>query len=158
MPDKDKAIKEGDLFAIPINDGFAVGLIARCTDSSILVYFLNRFYKALPILEEVEFDKKNIIYVVRASPLGLKKGKWPILGGLKKWDIGLWNVPVFYKKDAIDGTVYKVIFDDHLEFVKQTLADEGENIIPYPSSGLAGYGFVEKRLLRLMKDSEKKRK
>ena len=147
-------IKEGVIFGVPIGKGFAVGLMARYSDHGILAYFLNRLYDNLPTVDEIRFEKNDIIYIVKAGDLGLKNGSWPILGTLEKWNRDEWNVPVFYKKGLIDEKLYAIHYNDELKFVRQEPIDSLENISRYPTDGTAGYEFVEKRLSKLLKRSE----
>jgi len=128
--------------------------MARYYDDEILAYFLNRLYDNLPSASKIEFEKRNIIYIVKASALGLKKGVWPILGNWGNWNRDEWNVPPFFKKDLIDHTKYKIFYDVHLKFIKQEAINESEDFSTYPADGVAGYGFVEKRLLRLLEKFE----
>jgi len=154
MANNKNIIKEGQIFAAPIGNKFAIGLIARYIDDGILAYFLNKAYDRLPHLHDLEFNKNNIIYIVKASSLGLEKGLWTILGNLENWNRDYWNVPVFYKNDLVDGTSYKVFYDDRLKFIKQEIMNEPESLVEFPKDGVAGYGFVEKRLVRLLGESQ----
>jgi hypothetical protein len=143
---KKETIKEGQLFAVPVGNRFAIGLIARYVDDGILAYFFNRQYEKLPGLSEITISKENIIYIKIASSLGLEKGRWPILGVVENWNRNDWPVPVFYRIGSIDDAIYRIYYDDNLTEIKREFAGDLTSIEGLPKYGVAGYGFVEKKL------------
>lgn len=140
----------GQVFAIPLNHFYAAGIIIRENEGILLGYFYRQKFNSIPTLTDINIEADNIILVSIFGALGLDKKQWRIIGSLPNFNIREWEIPVFKRQDAISGEYYKVFYNDKLERVKTELSDPGENLSSYPDDGTAGYGFIEKRLLRLM--------
>lgn len=140
----------GQIFAIPLNHFYVAGIIIREDESILLGCFFKQKFNNVPALIDVNTAADNIILVKLFGSLGLDKKHWVIIGSLPDFNISEWKIPVFKRKDAISGEYYKVFYNDKLGRVKTELADPGENLDSYPDDGTAGYGFIEKRLLRLL--------
>jgi hypothetical protein len=142
--------REGDWFAVPLREGgYAVGLIARANaDGVLLGYFFDPRREAVPSLSDVEvLTPDDAIRVGKFGHLGLKQGKWPILGRLQDWDRQAWPTPAFIRYEELSGRSFKVFYDDddpnrlvREEEIRPGVDEQG------PKDGLMGAGFVEKVL------------
>ncbi|MBO9204671.1 MULTISPECIES: Imm26 family immunity protein [Niastella] len=141
----------GQVFAIPIGSCYAIGVIAREQKEVLLGYFLKQTFRELPALDDIKLNAAEYIMIKRFGSRGLDKGTWISLGIMSNFNGASWNVPVFKRKDLISGEYSKVYYDDNLNEIKTELMAQGDNPDEYPDDGLAGYGFVEKRLAKLLK-------
>lgn len=141
------------IFAIPLRDsGYACGLIARADRNVILGYFFGPKSESLPAVRSgLEFEPDRAILIGRCGNLGLKTGKWPILGKLEPWLPGNWPVPAFRPVSEVSGRTMTVRYadDDLLGEVVNQEAD-ADSDTRRPDDGLMGAGFVELRLTRLL--------
>lgn len=144
------AYEEGDWFAVPLrNGGFALGVVARTNPDGVLLgYFFGSKYAKVPDLGEVkQFRSSDAVMVRRFGHLGLKQGKWPILGRLTDWNRREWSMPGFVRYEELTGRSYRVFYDDNdpnkLVREEQVQPDEPEQ---GAKDGLLGAGAVEKVL------------
>jgi hypothetical protein len=104
---KKKNYSEGSLFGIPTKpEGYALGLIARCTQKSptCLGFFFKPKYRSLPSLEQIQLNANDAVLVCWFGDLGLINGDWPIIGPLKNFKQDDWPVPLFRRIDLLDST------------------------------------------------------
>lgn len=145
-----KIYTEGSFFAIPLRDTtFAVGLIIRINDSSVLGHFLNKKFIEIPDPHQISklfLSLENIALTRIFGSRGLDKRRWPVFGKMDQWKREVWNVPVFGKKDALADYYFKIHYDDNLKFIKQELVSDADKIKNLPKEGSAGYGFIEEVL------------
>jgi hypothetical protein len=90
--------KAGDWIAIPLNDGWAIGLIARMNAryGQCLGYFFGPLVKELPTLEQLKgFSPRHTILVTKFLSAELEDGEWPVIGEHIDWDPRRWLVPPF---------------------------------------------------------------
>jgi hypothetical protein len=142
--------REGDWFAVPLRDGgYAVGLVARANrDGVLLGYFFGPRRDAVPSLTDVEeLAPSDALLVGKFGHLGLKQGRWPILGRPEEWNRGAWPMPALVRYEELSGRSFRVIYDDddpnkliREEEIRPGAAEQG------PKDGLMGAGFVEKVL------------
>lgn len=144
-------LNEGDVFFLPIGDFFCLGIITRLRNGKIpFGYFYKQLYTELPKIENLNFDKNNIVYISQFGVQGFKDGSWKIIGKLPGFNIKDWPLPIFYQKnDSLpDQLVY---LDDNLEEIKRERAllseNEYENL---PRAGLGGSGYIEKKLAKIL--------
>jgi hypothetical protein len=140
----------GQVFAIPLEGFYAVGIIVRENKGTLLGYFLKQQFKDLPVIESIDWSKADYILKKQFSSLGLDKGAWTIIGVAPGFDSASWELPIFKRMDALDGQYYKVFYDERLKETGIHVMDADDNPDKYPDDGLAGYGFIEKRLTRLL--------
>jgi Immunity protein 26 len=139
---------EGDWFALPLRDGgFGIGLIARANADGILVgYFFGRRRDKPPTIDElVSLQPSDAVLVCRFGHLGLRQGKWPIIGHAEPWDPRAWPMPRFVRHEALSGRSFYVLYDDHdpNRLVREERIAPGSTI-DGPTAGLFGSGAVEK--------------
>lgn len=149
---------EGTWIAVPLRDeGFAVGRIARAKRSILLGYFFGiRFYSP-PLITDVEhFTASEAILVGTFGYLGLKQGKWPVLGKGENWDRTQWPMPRMVRHEEITGRILGVHYDDDDPsiFLGEEVITAGE-AAQGPEDGLMGAGFVELALTALINDSRR---
>jgi hypothetical protein len=142
------AYHEGDLFSVPVENAESiVGLIVRVNKNKILAYF---FRTATDASSTKGFEKDKVLLIKLCSTLGLDKHEWNIIGRLENWNIKDWPVPVFKRVDVISKECYQIYYNDALEETSMSKAFDCVSLGDYPEDGLAGYGFIEKRLARLL--------
>jgi hypothetical protein len=142
--------KEGDWFVVPLRDGgLAVGVVARSNPEGVLLgYFFGPRRDQSPELDDVaRLKAEDAVLVGKFGHLGLKQGKWPILGQLEGWSRAEWPTPAFVRYEELTGRSFKVFYSDdnpnqllREEQIAPGAAEQG------PKDGLMGAGFVEKIL------------
>lgn len=146
--------QEGDWFAVPLQSGgFGVGLIARAnSNGGLLGYFFGPRRAAVPPLNDLlGLSARDAVLVRKLSHLGLKNGKWPLLGRLDNWDPGQWPMPVFIRQEELSGRSFRVFYDpqDPNRLLREELVPLGDPA-QGPEDGLMGAEFTEIRLSRLL--------
>lgn len=141
---------EGDWFAVPLRQGgYALGLIARLNQEGILLgYFFGPRHDELPDIKDIrQLRAEDAVLVGRFGHLGLKQGKWPILGRADEWHRKEWPMPIFVRYEELTGRSFKVVYadDDPNEILREEQAAPGV-AEQGPKDGLMGSGFVEKVL------------
>lgn len=139
--------QEGDWFAVPLRtDGFAVGVVARSSPKGVLLgYFFGPKRSGVPTTAEVQDLTPEAAAAVRKfGHLGLRDGKWPIIGRLPGWDRTSWPIPTMVRYEELTGRTLRVHYDPDdpnrvlsEEVVQPGTAEQG------PRDGLAGAGFME---------------
>ncbi|MFB9923906.1 Imm26 family immunity protein [Amycolatopsis halotolerans] len=149
--------REGDWFAVPLESGkYAVGLIARSTKKSHSIffgYFFGPARAAVPSLSDIEgLRPDDAIWLSQFGDIGLHDGTWPVLGQSPGWDRADWPMPAFAHKDALipDRYVRREYpnEDPGIHSTQQRIS--AEDAATLPEDGLAGSGFVEQRLTKLL--------
>lgn len=147
---------DGDIFVFPLrNNGFGVGLIAHHNKGMIVGYFLNEKFKRIPKTDELnlKFEKKNIIYICIFGQLGLKNEEWKLIGRLDKFKKEDWPIPEFKRSVMfLEETWLGVSYDKELSIdtIERKITKEvAENM---PDDGLAGHGFVEIKMTKLLEN------
>jgi hypothetical protein len=146
--------QEGDLFAVPLRDGgYGVGLAARAGGDGVVAgYFFGQRFDEPPQPAELGgLTRDEAVWVKSFGDLGLIEGAWPVLGQIPGWRRDEWPMPVFGRKDALTGRLLRVDYgdDDPNSSPRETAVSE-EEFAQLAEDGLAGAGFVEKRLTRLL--------
>lgn len=144
---------EGDWFAVPLrHEGFAVGLLARRDDSILLGYFFGPRRSEVPSLEDVAgLRPGDAVLVGKFAYLGIRQGRWPLLGRLDGWDRLEWPIPVFVRYEELTGRSFLVFYDD--KSLAQPVREE--KVAPgvdeqAPKDGLMGDRYTEGILARLL--------
>ena len=154
---KKRPYREGDLFALPLRDrGYAVGLVARSGPRRgvLFGYFFASRYSDVPTLSELPaFSPKDAILRCRFGDLGLIEGTWLVLGQIPGWERITWKMPPFVQHEPFTGRKIQIIYSDTdpNAVVSETRLDPDADI--EPKDGMAGAGFVELRLTKLLSKS-----
>lgn len=98
-----------------------------------------------------QLRSSDAVMVRKFGHLGLKQGKWPILGRLEDWDRREWPMPVLVRCEELTGRPFRALYDDNdpnkllrEEQVQPGEAEQGAK------DGLLGAGAVEKVLTGLL--------
>jgi hypothetical protein len=146
--------REGDWFAVPLRDGgFAAGVVARANPGGVLLgYFFGPRRSAVPTLDGIrDLRQGDAVLVALFGHLGLKEGRWPVLGRLDGWDRREWPMPVFVRYEELTGRTFRMFFDDDdpNRLVRQEQVSP-RDAIGAPEVGLMGAGFLEQKLTGLL--------
>lgn len=141
-------------FAVPLrSSGYGLGVVARANPKAALLgYFFGPKRATLPNLDDVSgLGPGDAVWVAMFGHLGLRDGAWPILGQFNPWNRKDWPMPDFRRYEELTGRRFRVIYDDDdpAMLLREELASASE-IANLPEDGLAGAGFVELRLTRLL--------
>lgn len=80
----------------------------------------------------------------------IDKQYWKLIGRYNNWNPKDWEVPFFKRKDLVSDKWYIIFYNDALEEIDSKEVTDLTSLDGCPEDGLAGYGFVEKRLSRLL--------
>ena len=149
----DLPYREGTWFVVPLRcGGYVPGIVVRSNGNGcIFGYFFGPRHKRIPRLNEVQgLRHEDVAFSIQFGDLGLLEEHWPIIGESEQWESKAWPMPPFIHIDESSGKACLRYYSEHtLKFIKEepcdiSLASE------YPEDGLAGYGFVEARLTKLL--------
>lgn len=92
----------------------------------------------------------NAILSLRFGDLGLIKGLWPVVGKLPEWNAAEWPMPNAVRRDLLGKAKPILVRYDNNDPSRIESEEPLENDIDLPADGLAGYGFVEAKLTKLL--------
>jgi hypothetical protein len=142
---------EGHLYGVPLGGGlFGVCLVARTGRLGTLGYFAPRAFEGLPSIDDAKFPPADAVWVGLFGDLGITKGDWPLIGMVPEWRREKWPLPVFARVSELSGRSFRVSYDDALASQPNVTSATAEEVVALPEDGLAGAGFVEQRLGRLL--------
>ena len=149
-----RTFSEGTVFGVPLRThGVVAGLLARNGTSGILFgFFFGPRRDQLPDLESLgNLTPEDAVLVGRFGHLGLRDGRWPVLGPLPSWERSRWTMPPLLRQEPITGRAFYVSYDDGdpSRFIGEEAVAEAM-VGGCPSDGLMGADFVEIRLTRLL--------
>ena len=155
MPKKKLPYKEGDWFAVPLQDGgYALGLAARVSrGGAILGYFFGPRHETVPTVEDTQgLTSKDAIYIGVFGDLGLLYGEWSIVHRPDAWQRDPWPMPEFGRVDSIDATIaFRTAYNENrlTEAIRETrVSPEEARSLPKDSSlGSEGVALHLGRLL-----------
>lgn len=146
--------KEGDVFAVPLRDGgYAVGVVARSKGQGpVLGYFFGPRHAVVPELDDVaQLEAVDHVLVQKFGDLNLIRGKWQVLGALPGWRREEWPMPAFGRHEALTGRYLRVEYaDDDPNSRPREVEITRHEFERLAEDGLAGFGFIETRLTRLL--------
>jgi Immunity protein 26 len=143
----------GSVFLVPLNNGgFARGVVAQSAPAGklLLGYFFGPRLASTSEIDLFDLEPKNAVLCVRFGDLGLFKGVWPVVGKLPDWNPAQWPMIVTVRRDPL-GKMKPVLIryadsDPSRRVSEETLENDND----LPADGLAGYGFVEAKLTKLL--------
>jgi hypothetical protein len=145
---------EGDWFAVPLRDGgFAAGVIARMNPKGVLLgYFFGPKRGAVPTVDEVAgLTSADAVVVLQFGHLGIRSGRWPLMGAIGAWDRRDWPIPAFARMEELTGQALRVRYrdDDPNDVISEERIsiDEARSL---PIDALSGDGAVEIKLTALL--------
>ena len=142
---------EGLWFALPINETeLAVGIITAMSHdgSRLFGYFFGPRLRATPSLENVvNRTCDEAVLAARFSNLGLRYGRWTVLGPDPDYSRDKWPMPRFRNEDVVSGRIRVVEYDrdkpDRLVSFRDCDKGEAQSL---PEDGLMGHLYVEDAL------------
>ncbi len=146
--------QEGSVFLVPLEQGgYATGLVARHAPKGKLVlgYFFGPHLKEMKDFSFSNIRTGNVLHCKRFGDLGLIEGHWLVMGQLPDWKRENWPMPVFKKFNVASNIFDALLYyddDDPGKLIKEEAFNGETNL---PEAGLAGYGFIEKKLSDILK-------
>lgn len=144
----------GDWFLVPLGeDCFALGIVALVQNLVVLAYFFPKVYFGAPNETEInQWKDTDAIFIKLISGIYLENGKWPIIHHSIDFHESAWPLTDFGSIDSLNPMIaYRT------RYIDGNIGDLGyrwnvlpEEIVGLPQDGLAGVGFVELRLRRLL--------
>lgn len=144
---------EGDVFAVPLSQGgYGIGVVARMDGKgSVLGYFFGERHENLPDAAEVRLSAVDSVLVQKFGDLGLIRGSWPVIGRVAGWRRTEWPMPSFARHEELTGRYLRVEYDDDDPNSRPSETSVSrEEFERLPEDGLAGFGFIETRLSRML--------
>lgn len=141
------------VFLVPLrNGGFARGVVARTSpDGKLLLgYFFGPRFSSQYEADMSGIEFGSAILALRFGDLGLAKGLWPILGKLPEWNPAEWPMPNVVRRDLLGKAKPILVRYDDNDPSKIVSEESIEHDIDLPFDGLAGHGFVEAKLTKLL--------
>ena len=141
------------MFLVPLKDGgFARGVVARTSpDGKLLLgYFFGPRLAAQTEASLSGLDKDNAVLSLRFGDLALAKGVWPVIGKLPDWDPAKWPMPDAVRRDPLGRAKPILIRYDNNDPSRVVREEALDNDNGLPADGLAGYGFVEAKLSKIL--------
>lgn len=144
--------REGSVFLVPLKEGFARGVVARTAPKGKIAfgYFFGPRLDASGNAELEGLDPEAAALTLFFGDLGLVKGHWPILGEVSDWDRARWPLRDVVRRDPL-GKLKPILvrYDDSdpSKVLSETPIEEDNDLL---DDGLAGYGYVEARLSKLL--------
>lgn len=137
---------EGSVFLVPLEGGgYARGVVARSAPKGkiLLGYFFGPRVEAESDFSLDSLNSEHSVLRLIFGDLGLMKNEWPIVGSIPNWDRAKWPMIETIRRDAL-GRLKPVLVryadDDPSHVVAEEVLESDRDL---PTSGLAGYGFVE---------------
>jgi hypothetical protein len=138
--------KEGDVFVLPVDEKFAIGLTVRLDKSRIA---LGYFYKSLFEINDLTFESLNIdfrkpILIKQFGIQGFNDGTWKIIAKLPEFKRDDFPVPEFFYMGGADPQL--VYFNNEMnetgrKFISTEEVDKFKNYLA--QAGLAGSVALE---------------
>jgi hypothetical protein len=107
--------EEGDLFAVPLSGGYAIGVIARCPPVGRILYgyFFGPRRSGVPRVGDAHgLRPQDAVAVKPFGDLKLLNNAWPVIGKIEPWRRADWPMRCFVRTDSISGSKYKVEYAD----------------------------------------------
>lgn len=149
--------EEGDWFAVPLEERFAIGLIARMstinTHFLLFGYFFQPIRTEIPNSEELErLHKADAILLCKFDDDFLRQGRWSKIGHLKNWSRQEWPLVDFVSQDPlVVNRVWKRVYhEDDLFTPVEEFVISSDRAEIYPKDVILTPTAVEDRLTRLL--------
>lgn len=143
----------GDWIGVPLDGGWAVGLIARMNSQygKCLGYFFAPKLNVLPNVEQLRAMRpEQAIYVRQFMSVGLEEGKWPVLGRMPDWNPNQWPMPKFRYRNRITGMWLIRHYDDELNHLSERRAVSDDEVAALPDDPMPYGGYLQLDLAELL--------
>lgn len=137
---------EGSVFLVPLEGGgYARGVIARSAPKGkvLLGYFFGPRVEDESELSLDSLNAEDSVLRLIFGDLGLMRNEWPLIGRIPNWDRAKWPMIETIRRDALarlKPVLVRYADDDPSQIVAEEVLESDRDL---PTSGVAGYGFVE---------------
>ncbi|MBR1154211.1 hypothetical protein JQ575_26770 [Bradyrhizobium sp. JYMT SZCCT0428] len=141
------------MFIVPLERGGAArGVVARTASEGRLLfgYFFGPRLPSKAKADLAGLEPGNAVLRLRFGDLGLLKGLWPVIGKLPDWNPAKWPMSSAVRRDPLGIRRPVLVRYDDNDPSKVLSEEILENDNDLPSDGLAGYGFVEAKLSKML--------
>lgn len=149
---------QGQVFALPVDDTWAFGLISRVSKvspSMFLGHFFPYLWSELPRIEQLpEVTPSDAIYISQVSHLAVTRGDWPVLGRIAGWSAQDWPMPHFGIPPRPLYPVWREEVYDEMDpgkLLRTIRSPDPVAAKDLPEYGSAGSRFAQKRLSRILR-------
>ena len=149
----------GTWVAIPLPEaGYTIGIIVGGDSGSgvLLGYFFPELFSKPPALQNLKNKTAaGAVLIAWFGDLGIRQGRWPILGKEKSFERQDWPVPSFGRVDATNPqkgyvTEYNLETPIKGQPVRETRCNS-EELLDLPYDGLYGATALEAKLNAMLK-------
>lgn len=144
---------EGSIFLVPLEGGgYARGVVARLAPKGKILfgYFFGPRIQLASGIQCNALNAADALFSKRFGDLGLIKNLWPVIGTVPDWDRSEWPILDTVRRDDL-GRMKPVRVryadDDPSRVVGEARLEGGADL---PTDGLAGYGFVQSMLSKIL--------
>jgi hypothetical protein len=144
--------KAGTWFAVPLEPGYAAGLLARARAAIGFGYFFGPRTPSAPDLIGLTDSQPTAAILACRFTLGaLRDGDWPVLGIAPDWTPSDWPIPLLCRFDELQGRHVLVRYgDDPSEPERELPMATGQIREQFPSDDCFGEGMLPTLLARLL--------
>lgn len=118
----------------------------------LLGYFFGPKRSAVPELEQLAgLTAADAVVVLQFGHLGIRSGRWPLIGPIGEWRRHEWPMPLFARVDELTGQAFRVRYRD--DDPNRVISEERISINEarrLPTDVLSGDGAVEIKLTALL--------
>ncbi len=145
-------MRQGTWFAVPLDPGFATGILARANGPVGFGYFFGPRLDSLPDRSELSGLKPaDSILACRFGLGALQDGSWSKLGTAPSWRPSDWPIPLLCRFDRLDHRYLAVRYiDDPVTPESEFPLPPGESPEIMPSDDAIGYGLIPTHLTRAL--------
>jgi len=91
---------------------------------------------------------KQAVWIGRISDMGVRTGRWPHVQAVPEWKYEEWPCPAFTRKDRISGQVRRMLYDDQLELISETLTTAADGYPDFVAGDEAAEVYLDQLLGR----------
>lgn len=147
-----RKVPEGSWFSVPLDRGYALGLLARTLGPGGVGFFFPDRIERPPATSDLPaFAPSDAIFVCRFTLGHLQRGDWPVSGLRSGWRREDWSPPPFCRFDELKRRYMIVHYaDDPFEPFRESVMPDGETPERYWSDDFVGERMLPTLLARLL--------